>query len=245
MVAKRSEPRIYPHPPQVVFNAALSRLPANNLTIAGADPNQGTIWADKGVSALSWGEKVTIYIYQVDQGQTAVTVDSALKFGLFSWGAHKRNHQRVFDSIDQGLAAGSPQPMQMQAQAPPAPQPQPYPQEQAPGPFPYQQQPDQQPQQAPPGATSSEARARLATLRSRQAQQPTRRRQRRRPAPARPKAEWRRQLSPYPTEPSICSSIRRLHSTAYSIGRVRVTGSTKPLTIMPMACSSERPRLIR
>ncbi len=35
------------------------------------------------------------------------------------------------------------------------------------------------------------------------------------------------------------------HSTAYSIGSVRVTGSMKPLTIMPMACSSERPRLIR
>ena len=48
-----------------------------------------------------------------------------------------------------------------------------------------------------------------------------------------------------PTEPSICSSIRRLHSTAYSIGRVRVIGSMKPLTTMPIACSSERPRLIR
>jgi hypothetical protein len=49
----------------------------------------------------------------------------------------------------------------------------------------------------------------------------------------------------HPTEPSICSSIRRLHSTAYSIGRVRVTGSMNPLTTMPIACSCERPRLIR
>ena len=48
-----------------------------------------------------------------------------------------------------------------------------------------------------------------------------------------------------PTEPSICSSISRLHSTAYSIGSVRVIGSMKPLTTMPIACSSERPRLIR
>ena len=48
-----------------------------------------------------------------------------------------------------------------------------------------------------------------------------------------------------PTEPSIWSSMRRLHSTAYSIGSVRVTGSMKPFTTMPMACSSERPRLIR
>ena len=48
-----------------------------------------------------------------------------------------------------------------------------------------------------------------------------------------------------PTLPSIWSSINRLHSTAYSIGSVRVTGSMKPLTIMLIACCSERPRLIR
>jgi len=48
-----------------------------------------------------------------------------------------------------------------------------------------------------------------------------------------------------PTAPSICSSMRRLHSTAYSIGRVRVIGSMKPLTIMLIACCSDRPRLIR
>ena len=52
-------------------------------------------------------------------------------------------------------------------------------------------------------------------------------------------------LGCHPTEPSICNSIRRLHSTAYSIGSVFVTGSMKPLTTMPIACSWERPRLIR
>ena len=48
-----------------------------------------------------------------------------------------------------------------------------------------------------------------------------------------------------PTLPSICNSMSRLHSTAYSIGSVRVIGSMNPLTTMPIACSSERPRLIR
>ena len=32
--------------------------------------------------------------------------------------------------------------------------------------------------------------------------------------------------------------MRRDHSTAYSIARVRVPGSMKPLTIMPLACST-------
>jgi len=48
-----------------------------------------------------------------------------------------------------------------------------------------------------------------------------------------------------PIEPSICNSMRRDHSTAYSIGRVRVTGSMNPLTIMPIAWLSVNPRLIK
>ena len=133
-----------PVPAQAGVRGALARLPAQGLRIVGADPNQLTIWADKGLSPLSWGEKVTVYVYQADEGQTAVVVDSALKFGLFSWGAHNRNFQRVYDAIEQGLGL---------APAPGAP-PQPYPQEQAPGPYPYQQQPaPPSTPEPPPGAT--------------------------------------------------------------------------------------------
>ena len=46
-------------------------------------------------------------------------------------------------------------------------------------------------------------------------------------------------------EPSICNSISRDHSTAYSIGSVRVTGSMNPFTIIPMAWLSVSPRLIK
>lgn len=48
-----------------------------------------------------------------------------------------------------------------------------------------------------------------------------------------------------PTAPSICSSISRLSSSAYSIGSSLAIGSTKPRTIIAIASSSERPRLIR
>ena len=48
-----------------------------------------------------------------------------------------------------------------------------------------------------------------------------------------------------PTDPSICSSMRRLSSRAYSIGSSLAIGSTKPRTIVAMASFSSRPRLIR
>ncbi len=48
-----------------------------------------------------------------------------------------------------------------------------------------------------------------------------------------------------PTAPSICSSIRRFSSSAYSIGSSRAIGSTNPRTTMAIASSSLRPRLIR
>ena len=48
-----------------------------------------------------------------------------------------------------------------------------------------------------------------------------------------------------PTAPSICSSISRFSSSAYSIGNSRAIGSTKPRTIIAIASSSPIPRLIR
>src|SRR5690606_3100703 len=49
----------------------------------------------------------------------------------------------------------------------------------------------------------------------------------------------------HPTAPSICSSISRFSSSAYSIGSSLAIGSMKPRTIMAIASSSVRPRLIR
>src|SRR5437667_640298 len=49
----------------------------------------------------------------------------------------------------------------------------------------------------------------------------------------------------HPTEPSICSWIRRFISTAYSIGSSFTIGSMKPETIIAAASSLPMPRLIR
>ena len=48
-----------------------------------------------------------------------------------------------------------------------------------------------------------------------------------------------------PTAPSICSSIRRLSSRAYSIGSSLAIGSTKPRTIIAIASSCSMPRDMR
>jgi len=57
--------------------------------------------------------------------------------------------------------------------------------------------------------------------------------------------ETARRVAAQPTAPSMLSSMSRDSSTAYSIGSVLTTGSMKPLTIMAVACCSERPRLMR
>ena len=49
----------------------------------------------------------------------------------------------------------------------------------------------------------------------------------------------------HPTAPSICSSISRFSSSAYSMGSSRAMGSTNPRTTIAMASSSVSPRLIR
>ena len=48
-----------------------------------------------------------------------------------------------------------------------------------------------------------------------------------------------------PTAPSICISMSRLSSSAYSIGNSRAIGSMNPRTIIAIASSSRIPRLIR
>ena len=48
-----------------------------------------------------------------------------------------------------------------------------------------------------------------------------------------------------PTAPSICSSMRRFSSRAYSMGSSRAMGSTNPRTIMAMASVSVMPRDMR
>src|SRR6266511_1975234 len=61
----------------------------------------------------------------------------------------------------------------------------------------------------------------------------------------RPVGVWALDSHGQPTAPSICSSISRFSSRAYSIGSSRAIGSTNPRTTMAAASSSVRPRLIR
>jgi hypothetical protein len=102
---KRSDPRPYQLPPQTVFGALLAALPQTKLKITGHDPQQGTIWASKSASMMSWGEDVVIYVQPAGPNQSVVTVDSKLKFGFVAWGAHDKNFRRVFEALDGAFAA--------------------------------------------------------------------------------------------------------------------------------------------
>lgn len=120
-ISETSAPVVYPLPPQTIFQALHAALPYTKIRITHADPARGVIWADRSISFLSWGEKVTIYVQATPDGQTAVTIHSSLKFGLVSWGVNKRNFGEVFNALGRVLSAGTPPPG---PQGPPAsPQP--------------------------------------------------------------------------------------------------------------------------
>lgn len=102
--SERSEPRVYPAPAQVVFDALIAGARQVGLVVTGADPQQGVVWADKQMTLMSWGEVITMYVRPEGPQQTSVVVESRLKFGLVAWGAHKKNFELVHRALDIGLA---------------------------------------------------------------------------------------------------------------------------------------------
>lgn len=83
-----------------LYNAALEVLPAAGFQIAGKDPMTCRIQAKAGMSALSWGEDVTLAISESGTG-SVVEVRSALKVGFNLGGAaqNTKNAERIIGAI--------------------------------------------------------------------------------------------------------------------------------------------------
>jgi hypothetical protein len=111
-----SPPFTYPYPYQAVFDAILAVAPQVPLQVQFADPATGTIKASAPMTFMSWGEWVTVTLWQPQPGYTGITVTSELKFGLWDpWGFNRRKIDKFFAIVtpylDWALAAlRAPQP---------------------------------------------------------------------------------------------------------------------------------------
>ncbi len=84
-----------------VFNGVLDSITRNSFTLKSKNPNTGHVVASTGISLLSWGEDINIYIKSIDGGNTSVSVSSELKVALNFAAGHR--HEENFQKIINGL----------------------------------------------------------------------------------------------------------------------------------------------
>lgn len=92
----------FPYDFDSVFRALLLVIPQIGFVVKTSDPMIGRITATTGMSALSYGETVTMIIERVDGDNTRLRVESSLRVGFNIAGAHI--HARNFNAIIGGLS---------------------------------------------------------------------------------------------------------------------------------------------
>ena len=82
---------VFNYPYGRVFDSAVDAIRDHTMEIIEKDRTSGTIIAKKGISAWSWGERVGVYFYKIDEAHTKVEVISKLvseldrPFGAKNW----------------------------------------------------------------------------------------------------------------------------------------------------------------
>ena len=110
-----------PNNPNETFAAlkrAIDRI--GNCKITGVDENNRSLLVNTGVSAFSWGERVTVNVMQGSNGGSAVEVISAPKTGaagnIGDMGKNNRNIAAIFNALQAELGASRQAPAQPAAQ---------------------------------------------------------------------------------------------------------------------------------
>jgi hypothetical protein len=117
-----------------VWQATLQAIPSvPKMKVEQADPSTGRILVKKGFSFKSWGEDVTVDVFEPAPGQGAVRVQSQVKAQAVDWGVNKANVDGILGAVAQALGVAS---RAEEPQPPPQPQPQPQPPPAGPPPAP-------------------------------------------------------------------------------------------------------------
>ncbi len=97
--------RVYPAPLKTVWEQTFQALSILGLKIVTPNEKERYFLAETGLSALSWGEKIAIFVEKVDESHTRVEVVSrrvvATNVFAYNW------EPRILDKID-SLLIGAP-----------------------------------------------------------------------------------------------------------------------------------------
>jgi len=93
----------FPFPYDYVFNAVVASIPNIGFSLKSQDRIIGRITASTSMSLFSWGENVTITVEKVDEGNTLVAIESALKVGMNVAGVHR--HAKNFDVLVESVSS--------------------------------------------------------------------------------------------------------------------------------------------
>lgn len=95
-------------PKEVVLEALKDVLPSIDMQIAKIDMFIGRIEASAGMSAFSWGEKISVIVDEIDPGTSIVRIESSLKVGGNIPGNHRhhKNFSKIIFSLSEYLQGG-------------------------------------------------------------------------------------------------------------------------------------------
>lgn len=98
--------KIYSHPYDVVWNAAVETVKSSGLDLIVQNKEQGNILAQRGMTAFSYGEHVAVFVERTDDG-TKTRVEVVNKRALATNITAANWETRILEALDKRLQPAS------------------------------------------------------------------------------------------------------------------------------------------
>ena len=104
----------FPHSKDEVFDALMKAIPGiKGMKIDKSDKLSGRIFVKAGISLMSWGENIPIYITEISPRGSRVSVTSSPRTGLllggtFDLGKNRANIEKILDATCKILSQNGP-----------------------------------------------------------------------------------------------------------------------------------------
>jgi len=88
-----------------VFDGVVASIPKTGFSLKSQDRVIGRITASTSMSIFSWGENITIIVEKIDEKNTMVAIESAMKLGMNVAGVHRHayNFEKLIKAVSSYL----------------------------------------------------------------------------------------------------------------------------------------------